>query len=177
MRHWPSAGVDVAVHRLDLRAVGTRHDHQLVMDGKEVLADDVEVGARQQVVDVGHPARYGIVDGDHRKRRLAFGHGLEGVFESAAGHGLVGRVGFDAGDMRIGTGFALVGDLQGHQVFLSMRRAVSSSLGVSTPSGTVSTRTTTNRMPSSRARICSSLRSSSRALTGSDTKRSSAGRL
>ena len=167
----------MAAHDPDLRAVNPRHGHQLVVNGKEVFADDVEVGARQQVMDVGHAARHRIVDGNHGQRRLALGHRLEGILEGAAGHGLIGGIGFDAGDVRIGTGFALVGDLQGHQAFLSMRRAVSSSLGVSTPSGTVSTRTTTMRMPLSRARICSSLRSASRSLTGSDTKRSSTGRL
>ena len=62
------------------------------MDRQEVLADDVEPRGRQQVVDIGYPARDRILDRDHGEFRLPFLHRREGVLEGRARQGLIIRV-------------------------------------------------------------------------------------
>ena len=79
-----------------------------------------------------HPSGDRIVDGDHRQGHIAVLDRLEGILEGAAGQGLVAGIGLDAGDVGIGSRFALVGDLLAHGDFLSSRRTLSRSSGMST---------------------------------------------
>ena len=78
----------------------------------------------------------------------------------AQGSGVQVGIIVDAGDMRIGPRFALIGDRKRfvHACFpgASMTRARSRSSGASTPSGAVSTSAISTRMPASSARNCSS---------------------
>ena len=69
------------------------------MDGQKIFADDMEVGGRHEMVNIGHTARHGIINGDHGKGRLAILHGLEGILEGAAGQRLEIRIGLDTGDV------------------------------------------------------------------------------
>ena len=95
---------------LDGLSVAPGQRHQLVAHAQEVLADDVEVGVRQQVMDVGDAAGDRVLDRDHGIARLARLHGGQRVLEGRAGDRL--EVGKDlaAGQMRVGAGLALVGD-------------------------------------------------------------------
>ena len=78
--------------------------------GRKRLADDVQVRRRQQVVDVGDAAGDRVLDRDHAEFGRAVLQRREGVLEGRAGQGLeVGKI-VGAGDMRIGAGFALIGD-------------------------------------------------------------------
>ncbi len=53
-----------------------------------MLADDVEIRFRQQVVDIRHAARDGILDRDHREIGRAIPKGREGILEGGAGQSL-----------------------------------------------------------------------------------------
>ena len=110
LRHWPSACVWLSTCFTVLRR-GARRGHELVAHAQEVLADDVEIGVRQQVMDVGDAAGDRVLDRDHgvaarrptspprarprrwRRRR-----------PRRSGKGLA------AGEVRVGAGLALVGD-------------------------------------------------------------------
>ena len=122
------------------------------MDRQEIFADDVQVGVRQQVMDVGDAAGDRVLDRDHAEIGLAGGDRRQRVLEGRAGQRLASRIDLARGDMGIGAGLALERDFQlghvGHpwrlvsaaQLWPSMLRArFSRSSGVSTPSGTVST--------------------------------------
>ena len=54
---------------------------------QEVLADDVEIGVGQQVVDVGDAPRDRVLDGDHGKARFARLHRLQRILERWTGDG------------------------------------------------------------------------------------------
>ena len=54
---------------------------QLEMDRQEIFADDMEIGAREQMMDVGDPSGEGVLDRNHAKLRLAVGDGAERVLE------------------------------------------------------------------------------------------------
>src|SRR5690242_15078803 len=128
---------------------------------------------------VGDTAGKRVLDRDHRQIGLAVFHGEEGFLERLARQRLHLREHVAAGHVRIGAEVALEGDLV---VFLhhgpihqpgtaeSSRRAFSRSAGVSTPSGTVSTISTSMRRPASSARNCSSDSRRSRVDGGSETK-------
>ena len=175
--------MDVAVHRFEARRRGAGHQQELVMDAQEVFADDIEIGGGQQMMDVGDASGDRIVDGNHREIDLALLHGGKGVLECPRSDGLVARIGFAAGNMRIGAGLALIGDLGCHlspsnqkRLAFSFWRAASRSAGVSTPKGAVSTSATSMRMPAASARNCSSLSHCSSLPGGKRTKRWSAAR-
>ena len=174
----------MAVHGLDVLDLGALEAEQLVAHRQEVLANDIEAGAGNKVMNVGDATRERVLDGDHREAGVAFIHGREHVLERVAGqHRHVGK-GLAAGDMRVRTGLALKGDdvvgVGGirHHAGLpdSAARAFSRSAGVSTPSGTVSTSATSIVMPASSARNCSSFSRFSSGDGGSATKRDSASR-
>ena len=182
----------MALHRLDGLQAGAFRRHQLIADRQEPFGDDVQVRVRHQMMDVGDPAGDRILDRDHAEIDLAAGQRREAILEGRAGHRLVIRIGFAAGEMRIRPRFALEDDLfLGHESCLKSRsvrrplrlsqppsiwRALANSSGVSTPSGTLFTTATSMRMPASSARNCSSRSRCSLAEGGSLTKRSSAAR-
>ena len=87
-----------------------RHAKQLVVHPHELLADDVQPAARQQVVHVGDPAGDRVVDRDHGVARLPLAHGRERILERVAGQGDQLGEGLPAGEVRIGAGHALERD-------------------------------------------------------------------
>ena len=100
----------VAEHALDglERRAGRRH--QLMAHAQEMLADDVEIGVGQQVMDVGDAAGDRVLDRDHGEPRFARLHRLQRVLERRAGDGLEVGERLAAGEMRIGAGLALIDD-------------------------------------------------------------------
>ena len=60
---------------------GTRYAEQVMIYPLIVLANDVQVGSRQQVMDVGDATGNRILDRDHRQCRAALVHGGDGIFE------------------------------------------------------------------------------------------------
>ena len=88
--------------------------HQLEADGQVILAGDVQLGGRQQIVDVADPAGDGVFHRDHGEGSLALLDRNETVLEGAAGHRLMGRKGLAAGNVRVRAGFALIGNFQLH---------------------------------------------------------------
>ena len=134
---------------LDRLQRGAGHAQELVVHAHELLADDVQAAARQQVVDVGDAAGDRVVDRDHGVARLALAHGGEGVLERVAGQGvelgegLRGRRGASRRRARPGRRWCAAGRWRSavgaHAPASRMRRAFSRSAGVSTPNGTAST--------------------------------------
>ena len=83
LRHWPSAWTWLCtVSSSSSRDAG--HPEQLMMDAQEVLADDIEMRCRHQMVDVGDAPGHRVVDRDHREMRRPGRHGRKGVLERAA---------------------------------------------------------------------------------------------
>ena len=102
--------VHVAVHGPDGLQGRAGQRHQGELDAQEVLADDVQVGVGQEVVDVGHPAGDRVVDRDHGQLGVATLDGSEHVLERGTGHRLpvgVVQLGHHVG---VGARLALVGD-------------------------------------------------------------------
>ncbi len=112
---------DVAVHGLEALHPGARQRQQLVAHPLEMLGDDIEARVRQQMVDVGDASRHRILDGDHGELRLAGLHRGKRILEGGARHRLHGGIGVAGGQMRVGAGLALEGDLiqarSGHGLF------------------------------------------------------------
>ena len=100
----------MAVHRPDRVQRRAGHPHQRELDAQEVLADDVQRGVRQEVVDVADPAGEGVVDRDHREVGLAALHRREDVLERRARHRLPVGVVLPAHEVGVGAGLSLVGD-------------------------------------------------------------------
>ncbi len=95
--------------------------HQLVAHALEVLADNVEIGVRKKMVNVGHPTGHRILDRDHRIARLARSHRYQHILERWAGDCIEIRIGLAASEMRVGTGLALIGDARADGVSRSRR--------------------------------------------------------
>src|SRR5204862_2267508 len=92
----------MARHRLELLEPRSGYPEQLMVNPEEMLADDVEMRRRHQVMDVGHPPRYRILDRDHREMRRTGGDRGKRVLESPARQRLVIRERLRTGDVRIG---------------------------------------------------------------------------
>jgi hypothetical protein len=89
---------------------------------QKVLADDGEAGRRQEVVDIGHAAGERILDRDHAEIGVAGFERLEAVLEGGLRHNLHGLAeDLQAGDMRIGAGFALEDHALCQETLLSCR--------------------------------------------------------
>ncbi len=73
--------VDVAVDVGDFADLDALQRHELEADRQEVLADDVEAGLRQQVVDVGDAAGERVLDRDHRIAGFTRFHGGDRILE------------------------------------------------------------------------------------------------
>ena len=71
LRHWPSAWMWLCTVLHGREASRPGSAMQLVVHAQEVLADDVQVRLRQQVVDVGDAAGDRVLDRDHGERGLA----------------------------------------------------------------------------------------------------------
>src|SRR6202044_3705226 len=103
------------------------------------------------MMDIRHPPGHRIVDRNHRQRRPSAADGGEGILECRTWQRLHVAIGLAAGEVRIRSRLALIGDLAavilaafghadaGPRCPVSMARAFSKSCGVSTPSGTAST--------------------------------------
>ena len=110
-----SQRVDMAVHiRQPLQCRALRR-HELEADRQEIFADDMQAGGGEEMVDVGDAAGERVLDRDHAERGDAVGDRGQRVLEAGAGQRL--HIGIDvaAGDMGVGAGLSLVGDL--HSVF------------------------------------------------------------
>ena len=107
-RHWPSACVWLSTFFTVASVALGRH--QLVAHAQEMLADDVEVGARQQVMDIGDAARNRVLDRDHGVAHLTAVYGRKRVLERRVGGGVERGERLCAGKMRVGARLALVGD-------------------------------------------------------------------
>ena len=92
---------------LDPRA---RQRQQVVVHPLIVLADDVQAGIRQQVVDVGDAAGDRVLDRDHRQPGVAVADGRERVLERPAGQRRQLRPGRAAGQIGVGAERALKRD-------------------------------------------------------------------
>ena len=102
--------MNMAVHGTQVRFAGALYAEQLEMNRQECLADDVQAGGGQQIVDVGDAAGDRILDRNHAKIGRAVLDRREGVLECRARQRIHFGKAFDAGDMRIGARFALIGD-------------------------------------------------------------------
>ena len=106
LRHWPSAWVCESAF-FTVASEALRQRHELVAHAQEMLADDMQPGPRQQVVDVGHASCHGVLDRDHGVAGVAGLHRRQGVLERGAGDRLERRECFLAGEVRVGAWLAL----------------------------------------------------------------------
>jgi peptidoglycan hydrolase-like protein with peptidoglycan-binding domain len=102
--------VDMAVHVGDVVDPRAGDAKQMMVHPLIVLADDVQAGSGEEVVDIGDPAGDRVLDRDHRQCRLAILDRGEGVFERAARQRRHLRTGAAAGEVRVGSRLALEGD-------------------------------------------------------------------
>ena len=93
--------LDVAMYFLQCFQRGAFRRHQLMIDPQEMLANDVQGGMGQQLVNVRHPAGHRVFDRDHAKPRRAVFHRLQQILEGGAGQRLHLRVDLPAGEVRI----------------------------------------------------------------------------
>ena len=180
LRHWPSAWTWLCTTSSSSSA-RARHAKQLMVHRQEVLADDRELGGRQQMMDIGDPAREDSRSGSWRDPpRPTIPH--ESSPRRSAAAPARNREDLQAGDVGVRPRLALEHNALSRQdsspahLPASSLRARSRSAGVSTPNGTSSMIVTSMRMPASSARNCSSFSRFSSVLGGSFTKRSSAAR-
>src|SRR5580658_7413572 len=111
-----------------------------MMDGQEILADDLEFAAGQKMMDVGDAAVLRILDRDHRPLGAAFAHGGEDILERDAWQSWDAGKHRPAGHVGIRPQRALEGDrsFDSRHYRSNSARARSRSAWVSTPNGTVS---------------------------------------
>jgi hypothetical protein len=102
--------VDVAVRGGDGVQRRPGYPHQVEPDPQEVLGDDVQVGGREEVVDVGHPPGDRVVDRDHRQVGVPALDRGEDVLERRAGQRLPVGIVLLAHLVGVGPGLALIGD-------------------------------------------------------------------
>src|SRR5947207_2427753 len=133
------------------------------------------------MVDIGNAAMQRILDRNDAQVGLSPLYRIDRVFEGGARHVFKTRQCLARGKVGIGARLALEGNRPGarnhgaHRLANALR-AFSRSAGVSTLSGTASTRATAIVMPASSARSCSSFSRFSSGDGGSATKRVSASR-
>src|SRR5450631_502907 len=105
----------MAIDRPDVFELRASDAEQLKMNWQEIFPDDVETGTGQKMMDIGDTPRDRVLDWDHAKHRRALGDGSERVLEGCAGQRLPVGINVVAGNMRIRTWLALVGDfVDGH---------------------------------------------------------------
>jgi hypothetical protein len=102
--------VDVALHRLQRRQRRALDRHQMEADRQEMLADDVQARARQEMMDVGDAAGDRVVDRDHAIARRAVRDRGERILEGAAGQELAIRKDLEGGLRGEGSGLTLIGN-------------------------------------------------------------------
>ena len=90
----------------------TTYDFQVKLTDMSLL--DMQIRIRQQVVDIGDPARDRIFDRYHRQFGRAVVHSLKHVFKTRARQRLHLGIRSSAGHVRIGTWEALEGDFAVH---------------------------------------------------------------
>src|SRR5208282_418543 len=172
--------MNMAVNGSQIHDAGPWRRQELKMDRQEGLGDDMQPGRGQERMNVRDPAGDRVLDRDHPEFGRAVLNCREGVLEGRAGERAQVRIIVEASDVRIGPGFALIGDrtrlIHAYVLGASMARARSRSPIASTPSGAVSTSAMSMRMPVSSARNCSSFSRRSRGEGGRATNRLSASR-
>ena len=75
----------MAVNVFEVREFGAFNGQQLMFNPLKMLANDVQAGFGQQMVDIGHPAGHRIVDRHHGEVRAPLADGGEHVLERGAG--------------------------------------------------------------------------------------------
>ena len=92
------------------------------MDRQEMLADDVQLRMRQQVMDIGDASGDRVLDRDHAELGFALLDRRECVLEGRARQRLAGGIDLARRDVGIGAGLALERDFQlFHAKFRSVR--------------------------------------------------------
>ncbi len=89
---------------------GARDRQQLVTHAQKMFAHDVQARGGQQMVNVCHAPGNGVFDRDHGVADIATFHRRQCVLERGAGHHLAFREHLTASEVRVGAGFALIGD-------------------------------------------------------------------
>ena len=102
--------LDVALDRLDRLQRGAGQRHQAMLDPLEMLGDDLELGVRQQAVQVGDAAGDRVLDRDDGQLRLAGLDRGHGGLEGRARQGRHVGKGRAAGHVGVGARLALEGD-------------------------------------------------------------------
>src|SRR5581483_8773583 len=155
-----------------------------MMDGQEMLAHDAESVFRQKMMDIGDAPHQRILHCDDEEIAIAAPHRLDRILEAWLGDGGGVRDRCARREIGVGARLALEGDPPGmkngpdHDEAFRAKNALAlaRSAGVSTLSGTLSTRATAMLIFASSARSCSSFSRFSKGEGGKATKRDSAAR-
>ncbi len=167
----------LAHHGADVFELRALHAQQLMADAQEMFADDIEARFGQQVMDIGDAAVQRILHRNDAEIGIAGAHRFHRVLESGLGDRLHMRQRLARGEIGISARLPLESHAFGAfdqcpaHLCPSNLRAFSRSAGVSTLSGTLSTRATLIVIPASSARNCSSFSRNSSGDGGSATKR------
>src|SRR5476649_999666 len=102
--------LDMALHRLDGLEQGAGQRHQAMLDPLEMLGDDLELGVRQEAVQVRDAAGDRILDRNHGQFRVARLDRRHRRFEGRARQRGHVRKGCPAGHIGVGAGFPLERD-------------------------------------------------------------------
>ena len=100
----------MAVDRLQLASL-RRQRHQLMAHAQEMLADDVQAGIRQQMMDVGDAAGDRVLDRDHGEPRSPPSTAASASSKVGQASGSMLGIDVAAGEVGVGAGLALKGDL------------------------------------------------------------------
>lgn len=103
--------MDMAVDLGGFLDAASGNAHQVETDRQEILSDNLQLGLRQQGMDVSHAAGNGILDGDHPQFHGSRRQQLKSVLEAGTWNAF--RVGehFPAGEVRVGSRLSLIGNL------------------------------------------------------------------
>ncbi len=116
----------VRIDLADMLQRGAFDAEQMVLDAKQIFADDVHIGIGQQIMDFRDAPGLRVFDGNHPHRRIAARHRFEHVFELRYGHRLHVRILRSADKIGIGAGNPGEGDgmngvfWAGHQAACSL---------------------------------------------------------
>jgi len=100
----------VAIDMGDVFDSHPRQNHQLKPDRQKIFADDMQIGFRQQMMDISHPSGEGIIDRDHGKISHAIAQRRKSIEKCLTRQRLHLREHIPASRIRIGAIFPLKGN-------------------------------------------------------------------
>ena len=166
----------MTVHMGQSGFISVGQGQQTMIYAHEMLTDNIQLGTRQEPVNIGDATGHRVFNRHHGQLRRTVAQSGKGVIETGARHHRHVGISVDTGNMAIGAQFTLKSDFTHSDCSFSTASACAKSSGVSTPTGTVSTIAALMVNPASNARNCSSFSRCSSGDGGKATNLSKAAR-